>query len=86
MIALMTTALPAPSLYCLFAFPFNAFDLLSVKRLILSISTALSPDATAPLVSPDEVPGVDKPQLFLPQDGKTCSAYTVVSKAGLEKC
>ena len=61
----MTTAIPAPSLYCLFAFPFNAFDLLSVKRLILSISTALSPDATAP---PDEVPGVDKPQLFLPQD------------------
>lgn len=70
------------SLSCLFVFPFNAFDLLSVDRLIPSISIALRPDGTAPLGSPDEVPGVDKPQLFLPQDGKTCSTYTVVSKQG----
>lgn len=73
------------SLSCVFVFPFNAFDPLSVKRLIHTISTALSPDAAAPLVSSDEVPGVNKPQLFLPWDGKTCPTYTVVSKAGLEK-
>lgn len=42
---------------CLFVFPFNALDLLSLERLIPSTSTALNLDATDPLVSPDGIPG-----------------------------
>lgn len=71
------------SLSCLFVFPFNASDLLSAERLIHSISKALSPDAAAPSGGAS---GVDKPQLFLPQDRRTCSTYTVLLKVGLEKC
>lgn len=73
------------TLSCLFVFPFNASDLHPVKRLMAPISTA-ELRRSCPCRESWWVPGVDKPQLFLLWDQKTCSIYTVVAKNGLGKC